>query len=93
MAHITWVKGGEADVVVLDPERIQVRSSIPSAPGSRIEGHLASRAQVRIKVHRCKRTEQGFDIEGRLLDGTREIRAALAQLAASTLRSGGSPTG
>jgi hypothetical protein len=82
MAHIAWGKGGEADLAALDQDRIQVRSSIPSAPGSRIAGRLASGAEVRMKVHHCKRTAQGFDIEGRLLDVTREVRAELARLLA-----------
>lgn len=80
MAHIAWIKGGDADVAMLDQDRAQVRSSIPSAPGSRIEGRLASGAQVRMKVHRCRRTEQGFTLEGRLIDATRELRAELARL-------------
>lgn len=78
--HLTWTKGGEADVTALDGERISVLSTIPSAPGSRPEGTLQSGAVVKIKVARCRKQEGGFLIEGRLFDVTRETRAELQQL-------------
>jgi hypothetical protein len=78
--HLTWSKGGEADVTALDEDRISVLSTTPSAPGSRPEGTLASGARVRIKVARCRRTEAGFLIEGRLIDATRDTRAEIARL-------------
>jgi hypothetical protein len=78
--HLTWSKGGEADVTALDGDRISVLSTIPSAPGSRPDGALASGAAVKIKVARCRRQEGGFLIEGRLIDVTRETRAELQRL-------------
>ncbi len=83
--HLTWSKGGEADVVALDGDRINVLSTIPSAPGSRPEGALAaSGSAVRIKVARCRREGDRFLIEGRLIDATRDLRAELARLLAPT---------
>jgi hypothetical protein len=78
--HLTWSKGGEADVTALDGDRVSVLSTIPSAPGSRPDGALASGAAVRIKVARCRKQEGGFLIEGRLIDVTRETRAELQRL-------------
>ncbi len=40
---VAWTKGGEAFVVRLDGDAITLRSSVPSPPGSRIEGTLAAR--------------------------------------------------
>ncbi len=82
MAHILWKKGGSGDVAASADDLTTVRSTIPSAPGSRIEGELAEGgAPVRLKVHRCRKDGEAFVIEGRLLDATRELRTALAALA------------
>jgi hypothetical protein len=76
---IAWAKGGEATVVSLRDDAITLRSSIPSPPGSRIEGALADGGElVRVKVHSSKRQEDGsFVLEGRVLDLTRALRAKL----------------
>jgi hypothetical protein len=79
---ITWAKGGTATVVRLEEDRIDLASSISSAPGSRLDGALANGASLRVKVARCRRLERGFAIEGRLIDTTREVRVELARLAA-----------
>ncbi len=78
--HLTWLRGGEADVRSLDGDRITLLSTTPSAPGSRPEGALASGAGVRVKVARCRRAEERFLIEGRLLDATRETRSEIQHL-------------
>ena len=84
--HVRWAKGGEARVATLAVDAIVLRSTVPSPPGSRIEGRLEGEppATVRVKVHASKRQPEGdFLIEGRLLDATREVRARLATAAAS----------
>jgi len=80
LAHLRWHKGGDAELLALDGERLVVRSTVASAPGSRLEGTLSTGGAVRLKVHRCRRVEASFEIEGRLLDVTREARAELAAL-------------
>ncbi|HLM75846.1 MAG TPA: hypothetical protein VK459_24195 [Polyangiaceae bacterium] len=84
-APIRWDKGGEGVVVRADKDLVELRSSIPSAPGSRLTGALESGTAVRVKVARCRRTEAGGDliflIEGRLLDATRGSMAEIAALA------------
>ncbi len=87
--HITWIKGGEADVTALSGDHISVLSTTPSAPGSRPEGTLARGARVRVKVARCRRTEAGFLIEGRLIDATRDTRAEIGRLLNGTGSEGG----
>jgi len=69
--------GGEAEVTVLDGERITLRSTTPHAPGSRPEGALEGAGSVRVKVARCRRDEDRFVVEGRLIDATRALRAEI----------------
>jgi len=83
-AHIRWAKGGEAHVTRVEGDAIVLRSSIPSPPGSRIDGDIlvGNAATVRVKIHVSKRQEDGsFVLEGRLLDVTRETREHLKSLA------------
>jgi hypothetical protein len=64
-------------------DKVRLLSTIPSAPGSRLQGTLGSGAAIRVKVHRCVRAETGYAIDGKLLDARRELRDALAALAAA----------
>jgi hypothetical protein len=83
--HLTWAGGGGARVLSIDARGIVLRSTVPSPPGSRIEGTLAGEppAAVRVKIHACRRTEEGeFTLEGRPLDMTREVRQRVEGLAA-----------
>ncbi len=86
--HVRWATGGDARLTALDGERIRLRSTSAFAPGARPSGNLvacerATGAEVRIKVHRCRKVDDGFELEGRLIDATRELRARLAALAAA----------
>ncbi len=85
MAHLTWAKTGEADVLAIDGDTITLRSTIPSPPGSRLSGVLTeSKMEVRIKVHGSKKQDDGsFHLNGRVIDATREARAKLLALATS----------
>jgi hypothetical protein len=80
---VTWLKGGEARVVSIDAGAIVLRSTVPSPPGSRIEGRLAGEpaATLRVKVHASKKQPEGdFVLEGRPLDLPRETRERLEAL-------------
>ncbi len=87
MSHVAFDKGGEANVVALEGERISLLSTVASPPGSPLVGKLHegvnAGASVRIKVHGCRREGDGFRIEGRVIDMTRDLRSALAALLAS----------
>jgi hypothetical protein len=78
MSDLRWSRGGEADLVAFDGERITLRSSISSAPGSRPDATTASGSGFRVKVHRCQRIDAHFVIEGRVLDLRREVRDEIA---------------
>lgn len=82
-AHVTWAAKGEARVVSLDAGAIVLRSTVPSPPGSRIEGALAGEppAKLRVKIHACKQQPEGdFLLQGRPLDMTREVRQRVEEL-------------
>jgi hypothetical protein len=80
--HLAWAKGGTAQVVSIANDAIVLLSSVPSPPGSRLEGRLEGDATVRVKIHGSKRQADGaFVLEGRVLDVTREVRARLEGLA------------
>jgi hypothetical protein len=81
---IRWRTGGEARIVSMGLRELVMRSTVPSPPGSRIEGILEEdaspslRVALRVKVHGCKRQPEGdFVIEGRPLDLPRELRLRL----------------
>jgi hypothetical protein len=81
---VRWDKGGEAELSSIAIDRIALLSSVPSPPGSRIEGTLdfapdpepagsLEPARLRVKVHGCKREPDGrYRIDGRPLDLTRQ---------------------
>lgn len=81
--HLSWQKGGEAAVLAVTGDRITLSSTLPSAPGSRLDGVLAGGGALRVKVASCRKSQGPdayFTIEGRLIDTTREVRAALSAL-------------
>lgn len=85
MTHVRWTREGEARFVALRDDAVVLRSTVPSPPGSYLEGALQEPppARVRVKVQSSKRqTEGDFVIEGRLIDARREVRARLERLVA-----------
>jgi hypothetical protein len=84
-AHLDWEKGGAARLVSIAKEAVTLRSTIPSPPGSRIDGALRGSGQkVRFKIHGSKKQPEGdFVLEGRAIDLTREVREQLEALVAS----------
>jgi hypothetical protein len=85
---VRWARGGEARVLSVGADSIVVRSTVPSPPGSRIEGTLEGDPPVpfRMKVHASRRRGEGdYVLEGRPLDLTRESRARLE----AAVRAGG----
>ena len=87
---ITWAKGGSARVVSIGADAIVLVSTVPSPPGSRIDGVIAAEpsaadakpTHVKVKIHVSRREADGtFRLEGRPLDMTREVREHLVGLA------------
>ena len=84
MPHMKLLKGGSADLVVLDGDRVSLRSTEAFAPGAPLAGHLETTSLVRVKVHRCRKQDDAFLVEGRLVDATRRLREELSALLASS---------
>lgn len=83
MPHLTWERGGTATILSVQDDALTLRSSIPSPPGSRLQGMLQNdeRVRLKIKIHSSKREHEGvFFLTGRLLEATRETRTILAHL-------------
>ena len=81
--HVRWDKGGGADYLLLMGEVVTLRSTIPSPPGSRIDGALESEpaVKVRVKVHSSKKQADGtFVLTGRPIDLTTAVRAKIEEL-------------
>jgi hypothetical protein len=74
--RVRWARGGEARVVSIDAQTIALRSTVPSPPGSRIEGTVGEPpSAIRVKVHASKKQPEGdYLLEGRPLDMPRETR-------------------
>jgi hypothetical protein len=81
-AHLDWEKGGTARIVAVTKDAVTLRSSVPSPPGSRIDGVLRGTGEkVRFKIHGSKKQAEGdFVLEGRPIDLPRELRAKLEAL-------------
>lgn len=80
---IIWDKGGEGRILALSTDSVRLSSTIPSPPGSRLDGSLSldPAAKVRFKIHVCKRVEngEGFMLEGRPLDMLATLRERIVQ--------------
>jgi hypothetical protein len=84
---IRWAKGGDANIVAIDFDRVTLDSSLSSPPGSLVDGHLVNGGDaIRIKVRGCKKEGDRFRIEARVLDASRDLRTRLAALSANAER-------
>ncbi len=84
--HLTWAKGGHAEVVSVEADAIVLRSTTSAPPGARLEAKLAAEPAVTVKVksHGTHREADGsFTLKGRLIDATRDLREKLGQIATS----------
>jgi hypothetical protein len=84
--HVRWAAGGEARILTIRADAISLDSTVPSPPGSRIEGAIVggegAPARLRMKVHASKRQADGrFLLEGRPLDLSRETRVLIEKIA------------
>jgi hypothetical protein len=75
--HLRLAKGGEADVTAVDGERITLSSTASAPPGASLDTTLGDGTPMRIKVRGCKKVEERFHIEGRIIDLSRALRERL----------------
>ncbi len=79
MVDLVWQGGGPASVLSLTGDAVVVVSDKPYAPGARPQGTLTSGREIRFKVHRCRKIDERFQIEGRLIDAPRALLDELAR--------------
>jgi hypothetical protein len=79
LARWQWIGGGDAALISLNGDHASLDSSRPSPPGSTLEGRCGDIGSVSVKVKSCRRVDERFRIDGRLLYMTREQRRALVQ--------------
>ena len=83
LRHLVWTRGGHAEIVRVDDDAIELRSTTSAPPGARLEASLGEDPSqgVKIKSHGSRREADGsFLLRGRLLDATRDLRDRLARL-------------
>lgn len=75
---ITLRQGGTAQLLETDGDKAAVASPVPSPPGSTLAGTIPGAAvEFQLKVKLCRREGEGFRIEGRLRNATRELKDLL----------------
>jgi hypothetical protein len=84
--HVDWDREGGAQIVSVTGDSVLLRSSVPSPPGSLLQGTLRPGGErLRFKVRGAKRREEGdFLLDARAVDATRAIRERLEALARDT---------
>jgi hypothetical protein len=75
--HVKLAKGGEADITAASGDRVTLASTIPSPPGSTVDGALDDGTPIRVKVRGCRKSGERFTIEGRFVDLSRALRERL----------------
>lgn len=73
---VAWSGGGAARVTAITGDAVTVVSDKPFAPGARPSGSLGpalGSRELRMKVHRCRKIDDAFTIDGRLIDATRSL--------------------
>ncbi|MGE0327899.1 MAG: hypothetical protein AB7S68_36650 [Polyangiaceae bacterium] len=77
--ELSWLKGGEGKLVESDGNFAKISSSIPSPPGSTLEGNVdGTHGVFAVKVKNCKKQPDGrFLLDGKWVNLTREQRARI----------------
>lgn len=80
MIEFTLRSGKAARILSTDVERATIESPESSPPGSTVAGRIEGVAcEFQLKVHKCRRVEAGFRLEGRVQNATKELRARLVE--------------
>ena len=62
-AHVRWSSGGDARVLSIRADAVTLDSTVPSPPGSRLEGTIVGNGvrltRLRVKVHASRRQPDG----------------------------------
>lgn len=77
--EMTLPSGALATLVESDGDKSLIRSPEPSPPGSTVRGKIAGiSCEFQLKVRNCKKDGDGFLIDGRVRNATREMKQFLS---------------
>lgn len=83
MIPFTLRSGKPARIQSTNLERVTIESPESSPPGSTVGGRIEGVAcEFQMKVQKCRRVGDGFVLDGRVQNATRELRARLLEAAA-----------
>lgn len=75
----TWERGGTASVVAVTDGALVLWSTVAYPPGAPLIAKSAVGVTFEIKVRSCKKSASGpYEISGKLVNATRELRETLA---------------
>lgn len=78
--EITLPSGKCASIVMSDGDKTTIHSPEPSPPGSTVRGRVAGQpTEFQLKVRNCVRKGNIFEIDGRVMNATRELKATLVR--------------
>lgn len=76
---ITLLSGQVARLVSIDGDKVAIVSPEPAPPGATVRGRVSHVAtEFELKVRNCVKSTRGFDIDGRLRNATRPMKARLS---------------
>jgi hypothetical protein len=81
--HLVWTKGGHAEVLSLNGETVELRSTTSAPPGARLEATFAAdpAQKLTIKSYGTRKEPSGaFALKGRLIDANTALRERVASL-------------
>ncbi len=74
--------GEFASVVRSDGDKTTIHSPVPAPPGATVRGRVDGCAvEFQLKVRNCVKRGDDFEIDGRLRNATRDLKALLVQAA------------
>lgn len=76
--HVALQNGGSARVTLSDGDRTTIESTISSPPGSTLRGAIEDiSCEFQLKVRSCRKIGDGFLIDGRVINASRQMRETL----------------
>ena len=77
---ITLRSGQVARLVSIDGDKVAILSPEPAPPGATVRGQVSEvSTEFELKVRNCVKGSHGFDIDGRLRNATRPMKARLSE--------------
>lgn len=84
---ITLLSGKVAQLLRSDGDKTSILSPEPAPPGSTVRGRIADvGVEFQLKVRNCVKQGSVFEIDGRVMNATRQMKECLAQAGQQQLK-------